>query len=137
MKNKKYLIIPVLTLIFVALTAIIIGLIVPIKTIKALCPEVYATADVQLWLQQIIGAALWIAVGYMLFEVVRVYELIKIDREWYDDTNESKNYYAMTYKTNNFNEQEVKEELKKSEDEAKYTSVFEIKKFMEREDKND
>ena len=43
----------------------------------------------------------------------------------------------MTYKTNNFDEKEVEEELKKSEDEAKYTSVFEIKKFMEQEDKND
>lgn len=136
MKNKKYLIIPVLALIFATFTAIIIGLITPIKTIEALCPEVYATANIQFWLQQIIGAALWIAVGYMLFDVIRVYELIKIDREWYDDTNESKNYYAMTYKTNNFDEQEVKEELKKSEDEAKYTSVFEIKKFME-QDKND
>ena len=137
MKNKKYLIIPVLTLIFVVLTAIIIGLITPIKTIEALCPEVYATAYIQIWLHQIISATLWIAVGYMLFEVIRVYELIKIDREWYDDTNESKNYYTMTYKTNNFDEQEVEEELKKSEDEAKYTSVFEIKKFMEQEDKND
>lgn len=137
MKNKKYLIIPVLTLIFVTFTAIIIGLITPIKTIEALCPEVYATADIQIWLHQIISAALWIAVGYMLFEVIRVYELIKIDREWYDDTNESKNYYTMTYKTNNFDDQEIEEELKKSEDEAKYTSVFEIKKFMEQEDKND
>lgn len=137
MKNKKYLIIPVLTLIFVVLTAIIIGLITPIKTIEALCPEVYATAYIQIWLHHIISAVLWIAVGYMLFEVIRVYGLIKIDREWYDDTNESKNYYTMTYKTNNFDEQEVEEELKKSEDEAKYTSVFEIKKFMEQEDKND
>lgn len=136
MKNKKYLIVPVLTLIFVAFTAIIIGLIAPVKTIEAICPDVYATADIQIWLHQIISAALWIAVGYMLFEVIRVYELIKIDREWYDDTNESKNYYTMTYKTNNFDEQEVEEELKKSEDEAKYTSVFEIKKFMD-QDKND
>ena len=109
MKNKKYLIIPVLTLIFITFTAIIIGLIVPVKTIEALCTEVYATADIQIWLQQIISAVLWIAVGYMLFEVIRVYELIKIDREWYDDTNESKNYYTMTYKTNNFDEKEVED----------------------------
>ena len=136
MKNKKYLIIPVLTLISVALSAVVIGLIMPIKTLEALCPEVYVDDNVQIWLSHIIGAALWMAVGYMLFEVIRVYELIKIDREWYDDTNESKNYYAMTYKTNNFDEQEVEQELKKSEDEAKYTSVFEIKKFME-QDKND
>lgn len=136
MKNKKYLILPVLTLISVTLSAVVIGLIMPVKTIEALCPEVYVTADVQFWLQQIIGAALWTMFGYMLFDVIDTYELIKRDSEWDDDTNKSKNYYTMTYKTNNFDEQEVEQELKKSEDEAKYTSVFEIKKFME-QDKND